>query len=335
MLRARLAADQAAEPLRPVTLVQVIANTGTGLAITAYGPPAEVVEDDAPEASEADDDGDRAPDREVAPTLLSARTPVATAAAPATDGVGHALHEVRTDMATRVLIRALADDPAAALIVLTARLFDVLVRRHGLGKGGGALALGAEAYSRMGRAPVPTLDGQVRERLAARRADWEASGKSSLGWVADLEPDVRLGLLAEVVALSLDLREERTTSLRRNARAEAAEIAALCDAEASRWWTPDDAYLRAHSKPQLLTMLADMGAGDPRDGGRRKDELVGLVAKSAEDRSWAPPDLSWRAAEDAVPAPEEAPPWEGEADFPEAGGGPREGEGDAGEPLAA
>ena len=37
----------------------------------------------------------------------------------------HALHAVRTDVATRGLIRALADAPDVALTALTARLFSV------------------------------------------------------------------------------------------------------------------------------------------------------------------------------------------------------------------
>lgn len=332
-LEAKIAADVAGEPARDVTLLQVFAHVGTGLAVTAYGPPAPEAEE--PELADADDAAaDSTPATRAPP--VPARTPVAMPAAPVLGGVNHALHEVRTDMGTRVLIRALADDPQAALIALIARLFDAIVRRAGVGKGGAALAIAAEPYSRPGRVPVPSLDGEVRERLAARRAAWEASGQSALAWVASLEAETRLSLLAELTALSLDLREERTTSLRTSARAEAAEIAALCDADAARWWTPDEAYLRAHAKPQLLAMLVDMEVGDPTAGAKRKDELVGVVAQAAEARSWAPPDLAWGAAAQPEPPADDAPsgdvdadgepPWEGETAWPETGAAAEAGE---------
>ena len=76
-----------------------------------------------------------------------------------------------------------------------------------------------------------------------------------------------LGLLAELTALSLDLREERTTLVRGSARAEAAELAALCEADVTRVWTPDAPFLQSHSKDQLLGMLAAMARRRRRSGG--------------------------------------------------------------------
>jgi ParB family chromosome partitioning protein len=225
---------------------------------------------------------------------------VAAAAPAETAGVGHALHEVRTDTATRALVRALADDPTTALVALTARLFAVLVLRRGLAKGGGALTVSAEAYSRPRAPAIEVLDGEVRRRLADRRAAWETSGKTPIGWVAGLAHGDKMALLAELVALSLDLREERTTSLRRAARMEAAEIAALCAADVTLYWTPDEAFLRPHAKPQLLAMLESMGAGLERARALKKDELVGLVEEEAAARVWAPAWLSWAAPGEAA-----------------------------------
>ncbi len=286
-LQAKLAALLTGEPPRPATLLQVIASGRTGLDLRAYGPAAPELEVEEPaEPTAASDPAPRAP---------CAPAPVAAAPAPELDGVGHALHEVRTDVATRGLIRALADDPGVALVALVARLFAVMVLRQGAGKGSGALTVQAEPYSRRGASPIEALDGDVRQRLIDRRTAWEASGQTPLAWIASLAHGEKMALLAELVALSLDLREERTSLVRRSARAEAVEIAALCQADITVHWTPDDAFLTAHPKGKLLAMLDEMGAPDSRAAGCKKDELISLVGARAAERGWAPGYLSWAA----------------------------------------
>src|SRR5690606_25125659 len=98
--------------------------------------------------------------------------------------------------------------------------------------------------------------------------------------------------------LSLDLREERTSLVRRAARTEAAEIAELCDADIARWWTPDGAYLRPHSREQLLTLLERMGAEIDAADRLRKGDLVAWTEDQAKARNWAPACLSWRLTPD-------------------------------------
>lgn len=215
------------------------------------------------------------------------------------EGASHRLHERRTDMATRGLIRDLADRPQAALSVLLAELFKQLALRGSCGVGTSALALRASAYRPDGTEPVPQLDGEVVRRLEARREAYLASGLRPLAFVEALEPDDRMALLAEMVAISLDLREPRTSAIRRAARAEAAEIATLCEADISARWTPDADYLGVHSKRQLLEMHAEMGLSDPRAATMKKDELIALTAQACADRSWAPGCLSWRGGEPA------------------------------------
>lgn len=281
-LRAALTADRASEPERTITALVLRPAAGVGLAITAYGPsPAEPeVEAWAP--------------NDLVETVGDRPAPPA-----AGEGVNHALHEVRTDAATRALIRGLADDPAAALTAVIARLFDVLVLHSGRAAGGGASSLMAEAYGRPRSRVIEPLDGVVRQRLADRRSAWRASDRTVIGWVSELGDADRMGLLAELVALSLDLREERTTAIRPRARDEAAELAVLCRLDVAAHWTPDEAVLRAHSKGQLIAMLDEMGAGDLDTVGLKKDPLVTLVAEQAAQRRWAPAWLSWGAAPDA------------------------------------
>lgn len=300
-LQARIEADLAGEPSREATLVAIFSDGDTGLEVRAWGPPAPEVE--APELERhgaddsADDETGEAIDATVIPTRPVGGNPAPLAAPPPVelDGVNHSLHEMRTDVATRALVRALADDPAAALVAVVARLFCVMVLHQGVGKGGGALTLSADAYGRVRTAPIAELDGDVRRRLADRREAWAAAGLSPIAWVASLDEEARGALLAELAGLSLDLREERTDSLRRGARAEAVEIAALCRADVTRRWTPHAAFLAAHPKSKLLGMLDDMGATEPLAAGARKDELVALVAERAAERSWAPAYLSWTA----------------------------------------
>lgn len=218
----------------------------------------------------------------------------------AVEGVGHTLHETRTDMATRGLIRALADDPGAALAALIARLFTMLALESARPVSASALALSVTAYGRAKAEPVETLDGEVRRRLAERRAAWEASGLRPIPWVAALPHGERMALLAELVAVSLDLRESRTDAIRPAARADAADIAALACADIAAYWTPDERYLAVHNKLQLLAMLQAMGSEDEGARSLKKDELVRFTAEQAAARGWAPPELNWAILQDVT-----------------------------------
>ena len=215
---------------------------------------------------------------------------------PETEGVNHALHAVRTDVATRGLVRALADDPSAALTALIARLFNVLVRRADVARADSALAITATSFNPANGRVIERLDGEVRLRLDERRAAWEASGETAIAWVHALPHGEKMALLAELTAVSLDVREERTTLIRRSARSEAAELAALCQADITLHWTPDTPFLQPHSKALLTAMLETMGSDDARARGLKKTELVDWVAEQAAARNWAPRYLSWAAS---------------------------------------
>jgi ParB family chromosome partitioning protein len=103
--------------------------------------------------------------------------------------------------------------------------------------------------------------------------------------------------------------------IRHGARAEAAEIAALCGADISAHWTPDQPYLAVHSKKQLFALLDEMGAQDERAKGLKKDHLVEYVAEAAAERSWAPAALAWdRVAEAEAVEAADAPVEESEAE---------------------
>jgi ParB family chromosome partitioning protein len=312
LLRAKLACERAGNPGRSVTTVVLWPAGQHGVDARFYA----TAEPEAPE-----EDGDSA-GGSFAPVYAS-RQEVRDVEVPAADvdveGVNHALHETRTDMATRGLIRALADDPGAALAALVARLFTVLVLETARGSEASALSLTAQSYRRPKQEPVDALDGEVRRRLAERRAAYKASGLRPIPWAASLPHGERMALLAELVAISLDLREPKTDGVRAAARADAGDIATLTAADIAAFWTPDEPYLKAHGKKHLLAMLDAMGATDDRAKTLKKDELVGFVVERAAERGWAPDVLSWIRDGDGD-APEAAETSEAEADA-EADGG--------------
>ncbi len=279
---------------------------GYGVAATFYSVPLPI--DELPdEGGEDGDDGDEAVTG--GRYGLSAGDIEVPRADVEVEGSNHVFHETRTDVATRGLIRDLADDPSAALTVLVAQLFKQLALHSSGDLESSAVQISATRYTRGVMSPIPALDGEVRDRLDARRAAYKASGLRPITWVETLPHGEKMALIAELTAISLNLREARTTSLRHGARAEAAEIAALCGADISAHWTPDQAYLAIHSKKQLLALLDEMDVDDDRAKTLKKADLVTFVAEAAAERQWAPKALSWDSevpvdADDAAPADE-------------------------------
>ncbi|MBA4794405.1 MAG: ParB N-terminal domain-containing protein [Phenylobacterium sp.] len=291
--------DVAAAPLKRLALGAVLLapDGGTGVKAEFFGTPVAVDEAEESLDEETDDDEIAAP---AAPDIDVPTIEVEV------EGASHVLHETRTDVATRALIRDLADNPGAALVALVAQLFKHLALHGPVYQGESALVISATGYRRGQTPAIPALDGEVRTRLDQRRAAYLASGLRPISWVESLPHGERMALLAELVAISLNVREERTTSLRRAARAEAAEIAELCGADIAAHWTPDVDFLSVHPKKQLLSLLDDMGVDDPRVKTLKKDELVAFVAEAAAERQWAPSVLSWTAAAPVEVVDEEA-----------------------------
>jgi ParB family chromosome partitioning protein len=299
MIHAKIAADQTGCGERLVTTMVMWPASGTGLDVRCYTP-------GVPEPEDGDEDAEsETAGRSVSPAYVP---PEFKAPEADTEGVNHAVHAVRTDLATRGLIRALADDPGAALTALIARLFTVLVRHTHIGRADSALALTATDFSPGSGRVIEALDGTVRRRLDERRLAWEASRETVIAWAHGLPHGEKMAMLAELVAMSLDVREERTTSIRRSARTEAAELAALCQADITLHWTPDAPFLQPHSKGLLTGMLEAMGAADERARTLRKTELVDWVAEQAASRAWAPASLSWAAPIDADDSTEDPEP---------------------------
>ena len=272
----------------------------SGLAATFFANP-------EPEA-EASDEGDESEtDSQFAPSPRSGR-PHGEVEVPRADvdveGSSHVLHETQTDVATRGLIRDLADNPGAALTALLAQLFKHLALHGGVSSEESAVTISATRYTRAQTPAIPALDGEVRVRLEARRDAYRASGLRPIAWIETLAHGEKMALLAELVAISLNVREMRTTSIRHSARAEAAEIADLCDADIAAHWTPDADYLAVHGKKQLMGLLSEMEVNDPRAKSLKKDDLVAFVVEAAAERQWAPAVLSWLA--DPQPALDEA-----------------------------
>jgi ParB family chromosome partitioning protein len=268
--------------------VVLVPADGYGCSATFYTTP--VAPDSAADAEGEDDDDEGGTDEPCGRAAPEIETPRADIEV---EGLSHVMHETRTDVATRGLIRDLADDPSAALTVLIAQLFKQLAL-HSAGRlEDSAAQVSAIAYRRGDRPAIPTLDGEVRARLDARRDAYRASGLRPIRFVDALPHGEKMALLAELVASTLNLREDRTSQIRHAARAEAAEIAGLCGADISAHWTPDEPYLAVHSKAQLFDVLEEMGVEDERARTLKKDDLVAFVVEAAAERQWAPATLSW------------------------------------------
>jgi len=209
------------------------------------------------------------------------------------EGQSNVFHEVQTDVATRGLIRDLADSPSVALTALIAQLFKGVRLATYAYTEDSALAIRPTPYERQRRKPIAGLDQQVWSRIEARKEAYVASGMRPIPWIETLAFGERMSLLAELVAVTLNLREERKDRIQQGARAEAGEIADLCGYDIAQHWTPDEAYLAVHTKKQLQALLTEMDVDDPRAAALKKDELVTFVAEAAAERRFAPRALGW------------------------------------------
>jgi ParB family chromosome partitioning protein len=212
------------------------------------------------------------------------------------EGQSNVFHEVQTDVATRGLIRDLADSPSVALTALIAQLFKGVRLATYASTEDSALAIRPTPYDRQRRKPIEGLDQEVWSRIEARKDAYVASNLRPIPWIETLPFGERMALLAELVAVTLSLREERKDRIQRGARAEAGEIAELCGYDIAQLWTPDATYLAVHTKKQLQALLAEMGVDDPRAATLKKDELVTFVAEAAAERRFAPQALAWASA---------------------------------------
>jgi ParB family chromosome partitioning protein len=210
-----------------------------------------------------------------------------------TEGLNNALHERRTDMGTKGLIRDLADKPTLALVVLIAQMFKAAVINDSANDYDSASRIRLTPFdSKLG--VEPRLDGEVRLRLIEWGKKYAASGLRPIPFIHSLAYGERMTLLAEMVAISLDLREHSVggSSTR---RAEAAEIAELTSFDICDYYTIGGDLLAAHPKKLLLGMLGDMQVQDPNAEKMKKGELVALVEESAAEHRYAPKSLNWLA----------------------------------------
>ena len=188
------------------------------------------------------------------------------------EGASHVFHETRTDVATRGVVRDLADDPSAALTVLVAQLFKQ-VALHSSGRlEESAAQISATAYRRGTTAPIATLDGEVKARLDARRTAYKASGLRPIAWVETLPHGEKMALMAELVAITLNLREEPGPPLSATPPApRPPRSAALCGADISAHWTPGPTLPRGPLQEAAHGVAGRDGRGgrsgeDPEEG---------------------------------------------------------------------
>lgn len=278
----------------PISAATLLPHARTGVQLTFHTVDVPALADD--EASENHDDA-TAPSTEI-PQAVRRHGDVDIPRVDFDNGVStHALNERYTDVATRGLIRALADDPQSAMILLVARLFANVALTGSADPNNSISTLKADRYHRHGVDQIPELDGAVAERLDERRAAYLASGLRPVAWVATLPHGERMSFLAELVAMTLNGREFATHAARHGARSEALEIAELTGYEILDYWTPGTEFYAAHNKRQLLQMLEVMDGDVAPAVSLKKDDLANYVTETAAERRWAPRALSWRPPE--------------------------------------
>lgn len=290
-LIARLEQEEALHGVSRIAAVGFYPEAGTGFEVQVYLHPqvASVGEEEDEGAESTEIDAIAHPSgRPYRPEIVVPQHEIDT------EGRSHTLHETYTDIATRGLIRTVADDPMAALTITVARMFTILALQGGASTDQSASTLQGRRYSRGSLPPNPALDGVVRDRLEAKRRAYLESGLRPIPWVDALPHGEKMALLAELIAISLDLREFGVHAVRRAARAEAAEIADLTGHDITAYWTPDATFLGQHSKAQLIGALGVMEADVTPTKGLKKDDLVGYVASVAAEKAWAPAALNLR-----------------------------------------
>ncbi|OYW99611.1 MAG: hypothetical protein B7Z12_17780 [Caulobacter vibrioides] len=255
-------------------------------------------------APEIEPDGDDGEDGQASSSASSRREPESIYATKShqvatpkikvdTAGLTHALHERQTDMGTKGLVRDLADSPNAALIVLLAQIFKGAVLGSGNNYSSDAAAKIQLTAFHSALGVEDDLDGVVRLRLKEWGQRYADSELRPIGFVESLPHGERMQLLADMTAISLDLREHRADGCNGSRRVEASEIAKLCDYNIRTHWTLRGAYLAAHPKKQQMAMLTDMGTDTAQAEKMKKTELTEFVEEQAVAKQYAPPVLDW------------------------------------------
>lgn len=258
-------------------------------ALKAYVPPVKTEEEirAAEEAAEAKRAADEARSAYAVTTHKIASAPRVKVDV---EGLNNSLHERRTDVATKGLIRDLADDPDVALTVLAAKLLTSAVSHEGAYNF--AARITCDLYSSRFEV-IPELDGEVRLRVRAWKDRLVESQKRPIAFVHGLSHADRMQLITDLVALSLDLKEPGTGSVSSSRRADAAEIKELLGSDISRHWTPDAEFLNAHPKGLLMKMADDLELDTTSLSKAKKHEIVVAVEEAAKSAGYVPKGLDW------------------------------------------
>jgi ParB family chromosome partitioning protein len=288
---AQLEAARALHPRVTIGCAAVSPDHDFGIDLVFFAnPAAPEVEDPAPEAT-ADAIAEGAPSPAEPPPAPVASAHIEIGAST------NALHERYTDVATRGLIRAVSEDPNAALSLIIARLFSTIALG---GDPQSASTIQATTYTKPGADPIEALDGVVRAKVAEQVKAFNDSGLTVLAWIDALPRSEKMELMAALTALTLNARETGPNHTRPRARAEAAELAEMTGYDIVNYWTPNVEFFAAHRRADLVGILDRMGAGDAPASDLKQGDLAVHVAEQAAERVWAPDALSWRQA--AAPA---------------------------------
>lgn len=242
-------------------------------------------EDGADDEVRARDDGDEAVgDEDDAPGEVE--EPMGEANAPISP-------RIRADLTAHrstALRHALAQDPDLALVALT----HALLLRVFRGIGGYASCLDVRLGSRNLAADGDGVeDSRAAQANAERHAAWARQmpddPEAYWDFVAGLDADSRMSLMAHCVSLSLDA--VRGWDNRPMAWKHADRLASALDLDMSDWWSPTAArYLGAVTKGQILDAVTE--GVSPEAAGRltglRKAEMIEAAEPQLVGARWLP-----------------------------------------------
>ena len=206
-------------------------------------------------------------------------------------------HQFITIAAGRALARSLADAPYAAFVLVVATMFQqALLDGHGAGNETRMLQLSTSVRVSDVSKPDPVLGQPILGRLAAYRADYEASGAHPFDWVHDLDGPAVDDLLALLVALQVSTFEPDSKSIRHARRAQAAHVADEIEHDVRKWFRPDREFYTGLAKKKLLEFAQDMGADTTPLATLKRPDLAAKIFELAAEHDYVPPAFSFTLA---------------------------------------
>lgn len=203
-------------------------------------------------------------------------------------------HQQITTTAGRALALSLARDPEAAFDALLATLFRQCVLNtadtdftHQLLR---IKASGHRASNADGDDPLlrPILDA-----LAPFVTAYAVAELHPIDWIGTLTDGQKAELLAQIVALQVDTKEEQVNRVRSTARTEAAHLAKVIGHDVRFHYRPDADFYAKCTKKLLGDFAEDMGVDPVPLAKLKRGDMAAKIFALAGEHDYVPPAFSF------------------------------------------